>query len=114
MRHDQCLKNITGGRKNLAPLDLQTLTAFDNNYYKNLIVEKGLLHSDQQLYNGGSTDSLVKTYSNNVETFNKDFVTAKIKMGDIEPLARLGRTIGRPTNSGYIMKSRKKKKKKNK
>jgi peroxidase len=80
MRQDQCPKNITGGRKNLAPLDLQTPTAFDNNYYKNLIVEKGLLHSDQQLYNGGSTDSLVKTYSNNVETFNKDFVTAKIKM----------------------------------
>ncbi|XP_062172395.1 peroxidase 4-like [Alnus glutinosa] len=60
LRQDQCPRK-TGGRKNLAPLDLQTPTAFDNNYYKNLIEEKGLLHSDQQLYNGGSTDSLVKT-----------------------------------------------------
>jgi peroxidase len=85
LRQDQCPRN-TGGRKNLAPLDLQTPTAFDNNYYKNLIKEKGLLHSDQILYNGGSTDSLVKTYSNNAETFNEDFVAAMIKMGDIEPL----------------------------
>ncbi|KAB1225697.1 Peroxidase 4 [Morella rubra] len=84
-RRSQCPKN-TDGRKVLAPLDLQTPTHFDNKYYKNLLSKKGLLHSDQQLYNGGSTDSLVKTYSNNGETFFKDFVTAMIKMGDIDPL----------------------------
>ncbi|KAG2669851.1 hypothetical protein I3760_14G054400 [Carya illinoinensis] len=76
----------TGGRKNLAPLDIQTPNHFDNKYFKNLLSQKGLLHSDQQLYNGGSTDSLVKTYVNNPKTFNDDFVTAMIKMGDIEPL----------------------------
>lgn len=85
LRQDQCPRK-TGGRKNLAPLDLQTPTAFDNNYYKNLINKKGLLHSDQILYNGGSSDSLVKTYSNDDKTFNEDFVTAIIKMGDISPL----------------------------
>jgi peroxidase len=84
-RQAQCPRN-TGGRKNLAPLDLQTPTAFDNKYYDNLIEKKGLLHSDQILYNGGSTDSLVKTYSNDAKTFNEDFVTAMIKMGDIDPL----------------------------
>lgn len=84
-RRSQCPKN-TDGRKVLAPLDLQTPTHFDNKYYKNLLSKKGLLHSDQQLYNGGSTDSLVKTYSNDGETFFKDFVTAMIKMGDIDPL----------------------------
>ena len=85
MRQDQCPRN-TGGRKNLAPLDLQTPTAFDNKYFQNLINKKGLLHSDQELYNGGSTDSLVKTYSNNAKAFYDDFVVAMIKMGDIEPL----------------------------
>ncbi|XP_059429952.1 peroxidase 4-like [Corylus avellana] len=84
-RQDQCPRN-TGGRKNLAPLDVETPTTFDNKYYDNLIEEKGLLHSDQILYNGGSTDSLVKTYSKDAKTFNDDFVTAMIKMGDIDPL----------------------------
>lgn len=74
------------GDNNLAPLDVQTPTAFDNNYYKNLISQKGLLHSDQVLFNGGSTDSLVRTYSRNPKTFSSDFVTAMIKMGDIDPL----------------------------
>lgn len=70
----------------MAPLDLQTPTTFDNNYYENLIYLKGLLHSDQQLYSNGSTDSLVKTYSMNPTQFCSDFVAAIIKMGDITPL----------------------------
>ncbi|KAF5470358.1 hypothetical protein F2P56_010877, partial [Juglans regia] len=85
LRRSTCPRK-TGGRKNLAPMDIQTPNHFDNKYFKNLLSQKGLLHSDQVLYNGGSTDSLVKTYSNNRKTFNNDFVTAMIKMGDIEPL----------------------------
>ncbi|CAL5426971.1 unnamed protein product [Camellia sinensis] len=71
---------------NLAPLDLQSPTFFDNNYYKNLIMQKGLLHSDQELYNGGSTDSLVKQYIRDPQSFNSDFGAAMVKMGDISPL----------------------------
>ncbi|KAL1177542.1 hypothetical protein V6Z11_A03G037900 [Gossypium hirsutum] len=41
---------------------------------------------NQELFNGGSTDSLVKTYSSNVKKFYSDFVAAIIKMGDIKPL----------------------------
>ncbi|KAJ3682889.1 hypothetical protein LUZ60_013116 [Juncus effusus] len=74
------------GDGNLSPLDVQTPTTFDNNYYKNLLNFEGLLHSDQQLYNNGSTDSLVTTYSNDGATFNSDFANAMIKMGDISPL----------------------------
>ena len=70
----------------MAPLDLQTPTSFDNNYFKNLIQNKGLLHSDQELFNGGSADSIVRAYSNSQSSFNSDFVTAMIKMGDIKPL----------------------------
>ncbi|XVE52244.1 hypothetical protein DITRI_Ditri02bG0107500 [Diplodiscus trichospermus] len=81
-----CPRATGSGDNNLAPLDIQTPTFFDNNYFKNLINRRGLLHSDQQLFNGGSTDSIVQGYSNNPNSFTSDFVTAMIKMGDISPL----------------------------
>lgn len=70
----------------MAPLDLRTPTRFDNSYYKNLVAKRGLLHSDQELFNGGSEDALVRSYSNNNNAFFKDFVAAMIKMGNISPL----------------------------
>ncbi|KAG1338116.1 peroxidase 4 [Cocos nucifera] len=85
-RQANCPSTSGSGDNNLAPLDLQTPTCFDKNYYKNLINKKGLLHSDQELFNGGSTDSQVTTYSNNPSTFNSDFVAGMIGMGDINPL----------------------------
>ncbi|OVA12662.1 Plant peroxidase [Macleaya cordata] len=85
-RQGNCPRTSGSGDNNLAPLDVQTPTSFDNNYFKNLISNKGLLHSDQQLFNGGSTDSQVRTYSNNPSTFSADFAAAMIKMGDIKPL----------------------------
>ena len=81
------------GDNRISPLDLKTPTAFDNYYYKNLISQKGLLRSDQQLFNGGSTDSLVKKYSEDTETFYSDFVEAIIKMGDLQPLTGLSGEI---------------------
>lgn len=75
----------SGGDNNLAPLD-PTTRVFDNAYFKDLPVQKGLLHSDQQLFSGGSTDSLVKTYISNPATFNSDFATAMVKMGNIKLL----------------------------
>ncbi|XP_057512691.1 peroxidase 4-like [Actinidia eriantha] len=85
-RQGTCPNSTGSGDDNLAPLDLQTPNFFDNNYFKNLIVQKGLLHSDQVLHDGGSTDSLVETYSKNPSTFSSDFAAAMIKMGDISPL----------------------------
>ncbi|KAH9314542.1 hypothetical protein KI387_023169, partial [Taxus chinensis] len=76
----------SSGDNNLSPLDLQTPTTFDNKYYKNLRSQKGLLHSDQQLFNGGSADSQVTTYSINKNTFFSDFSAAMVKMGAISPL----------------------------
>ncbi|KAL7248665.1 hypothetical protein ACSBR2_003417 [Camellia fascicularis] len=76
----------TGGDNNLAPLDTTSPTAFDNAYYKNLQGQKGLLHSDQELFNGGSTDAQVNTYSTNSATFFTDFGNAMVKMGNLSPL----------------------------
>ncbi|XP_059074198.1 cationic peroxidase 1-like isoform X1 [Cryptomeria japonica] len=77
---------LSGGDNNLSPLDLQTPTTFDNDYYMNLMSQSGLLHSDQELFNGGSADSQVTTYSNNQNTFFTDFASAMVNMGNINPL----------------------------
>lgn len=76
----------SGGDSNLAPLDIQTPSQFDNKYYQNLEARRGLLQSDQELFNGGSQDSLVKSYSSDGEAFRRDFASAMVKMGNLSPL----------------------------
>lgn len=75
----------TGGDTNLAPLD-QTPARFDNTYYRDLVARRGLFHSDQELFNGGSQDALVRSYSVNGALFFRDFGAAMVKMGNISPL----------------------------
>ncbi|RVW47909.1 Lignin-forming anionic peroxidase [Vitis vinifera] len=85
-RRRRCPANNGNGDDNLAPLELVTPNSFDNNYFKNLIRRKGLLQSDQVLFSGGSTDTIVNEYSKSPKTFRSDFASAMVKMGDIEPL----------------------------
>ncbi|KAH9658766.1 peroxidase 5 [Citrus sinensis] len=95
-RRRQCPAN--GGDSNLSPLDLVTPNSFDNNYFKNLIQKKGLLASDQVLFSGGSTDSIVDEYSKNPSKFKSDFAAAMIKMADISPLTGSAGEIRRVCN----------------
>lgn len=75
------------GRDNrLFPLDKATRQHFDNCYYKNLLTEMGLLHSDQVLTNSSFTLSLVNKYASRSSTFFKDFAKSMVKMGNIKPL----------------------------
>ncbi|CAI0549203.1 unnamed protein product [Linum tenue] len=60
--------------------------SFDNNYFRNLVQREGLLETDQVLFSGGSTDSIVTEYSRSPSRFSADFTTARIKVGDIQPL----------------------------
>ncbi|GMY25655.1 cationic peroxidase 1-like [Fagus crenata] len=90
----------TGGDNNLAPLDVTSPTSFDNAYFKNLLNNKGLLHSDQQLFNGVSTDSQVNAYSSNMGTFLADFANAMVKMGNLSPLTGTSGQIR--TNCGKV------------
>lgn len=85
-RRRQCPGTNGVGDSKLAPLDLVTPNTFDNNYFKNLMQKKDLLISDQVLFNGGSTDSIVSEYSRNPRIFLSDFASAMVKMGDIELL----------------------------
>ncbi|KAK7349719.1 hypothetical protein VNO77_07322 [Canavalia gladiata] len=75
----------SGGDSNLSPLD-STPANFDVSYFSGLVQNYGLLHSDQELFNGGSVDALVKQYSYDTQTFYNDFVTSMIKMGNIQPI----------------------------
>ncbi|KAI9177474.1 hypothetical protein LWI28_015657 [Acer negundo] len=75
----------SGGDNNLGPFD-DTPNRFDNNYYQNLVKQRGLLHSDQVLFNNGSQDATVRNYSTNAAAFLKDFGAAMVKMGNIGPL----------------------------
>ncbi|KAF8656576.1 hypothetical protein HU200_060637 [Digitaria exilis] len=52
----------------------------------NLLSQKGLLHSDQELFNGGSTDNTVRNFASNPSAFSTAFATAMVKMGNISPL----------------------------
>ncbi|KAG0546311.1 hypothetical protein BDA96_02G436700 [Sorghum bicolor] len=73
------------GDSTLAPLDAASPTAFDNAYFSNLMSHKGLLHSDQQLFNGGSTDSTVRSFASSASAFSNAFATAMVNMGNIAP-----------------------------
>ncbi|KAK6134326.1 hypothetical protein DH2020_031949 [Rehmannia glutinosa] len=83
-RRGTCPPSVGG--TNLVALDIQTPNRFDNNYYTNLLTRRGLLHSDQELFNNGSQDALVRVYGSNIATFRSDFAAAMIRMGNISPL----------------------------
>ncbi|KAM0842304.1 hypothetical protein ACQ4PT_058438 [Festuca glaucescens] len=92
-RQSNCPRTTGSGDNNLAPLDLQTPTVFENAYYKNLVQKRALLHSDQELFNGGAADAQVRSYVSSQEAFFKDFVVGMIKMGDVAPLTGLNGQI---------------------
>ncbi|KAF8399719.1 hypothetical protein HHK36_015589 [Tetracentron sinense] len=85
-RQATCPQDTGNGDRNLAPLDSITANHFDNSYFQGLMNRRGLLHSDQVLFNGGSTDSIVTGYRNNPTTFSTDFANAMVKMGNLSPL----------------------------
>jgi peroxidase len=84
-RRLSCPSN-NAGISNLAPLDPATPYILDNRYYKNLMKRRGLLHSDQLLFNRGATDDIVANYRKDQSSFFADFAAAMVKMGDINPL----------------------------
>ncbi|CAN6456273.1 unnamed protein product [Victoria cruziana] len=75
----------SGGDNNLSPLD-PTPTRFDGAYFANLMSRRGLLHSDQELFNNGTTDQTVRAYRFNPRLFAADFASAMVKMGNLSPL----------------------------
>ena len=86
---------VVGGDDNLAALDMSTPTRFDNGYFRNLMARQGLLHSDQELFNGGSQDAWVRLYARSNHALAQDFIVAMVKMGNITPLTGFNGEIRR-------------------
>ena len=80
-----CPQTVGSGDGSLANLDTTTPNAFDNAYYTNLMSQRGLLHSDQVLFNNDTTDNTVRNFASNPAAFSSAFTTAMIKMGNIAP-----------------------------
>ncbi|CAL4915077.1 unnamed protein product [Urochloa decumbens] len=83
-----CPAQAGSGDGALEPLDETSPDAFDNDYYGNLLSQRGLLHSDQALFGGGggATDALVRTYASDAGQWGSDFAAAMVRMASIGPL----------------------------
>ncbi|KAG1366309.1 putative Peroxidase 53 [Cocos nucifera] len=77
-----------GDGTTLNNLDLTKPNTFDNNYFTNLLSNRGLLQSDQELLSttGASTAWIVNSFASSQSTFFQNFVQSMIKMGNISPL----------------------------
>ena len=71
----------------MVQLDDVTPFKMDNQYYKNLLVYRGLLSSDEVLFTDSpATAELVKLYAANQDIFFQHFAQSIVKMGNISPL----------------------------
>ncbi|CAL9001725.1 unnamed protein product [Prunus brigantina] len=70
-------QNVTGD------LDA-TPVVFDNQYFKDLVAERGFLNSDQTLFTFPETRAFVQLFSRDQHEFFKAFVEGMIKMGDLQ------------------------------
>ncbi|KAI4300676.1 hypothetical protein L6164_034025 [Bauhinia variegata] len=77
-----------GNGSSLNNLDPSSPDTFDNNYFSNLVNNRGLLQSDQELFstNGSATISIVNNFSSNQTAFFQAFARSMINMGNISPL----------------------------
>ncbi|XVF66228.1 hypothetical protein PTKIN_Ptkin10aG0018800 [Pterospermum kingtungense] len=70
----------------LVPFDPVTPNRLANNYYKNLKSSRGLLASDQVLWDSVLTRKLVKKNVNHPRTWAAKFAAAMVHMGSIDVL----------------------------
>ncbi|KAK1277254.1 Peroxidase 5 [Acorus gramineus] len=70
----------------IAPLDFSTPNRLDNEYYKNLKRNRGLLTSDQTLMSDRSTASMVNNNARHGSYWAAKFGEAMVRMGSIEVL----------------------------
>ncbi|XP_062216998.1 peroxidase 5-like [Phragmites australis] len=77
----------------MVAMDPVTPTAFDTNYYANVVANRGLLSSDQALLSDPTTAAQVVGYTNSPDSFQADFAAAMVKMGAIGVLTGSSGTI---------------------
>lgn len=76
-----------GGDGEYVELDGETPTAFDNQYYKNLVHGKGLLDTDQKLLADSRTGGFVRSYANQrSQAFVGQFAQSMRRLGEAQVL----------------------------
>ncbi|CAL0322835.1 unnamed protein product [Lupinus luteus] len=75
----------TCAKNNASPvfLDQSTPFVFDNQFYKQILLKRGVLFIDSQLALDPSSRGLVSTFASNGDNFQQRFADAMIKMGNI-------------------------------
>lgn len=78
--------NNGGASDPTVPLDYVTPNRLDNEYYANLKNHRGVLTSDQTLFNSPSTANIVRRNANSGGAWANKFAAAMVKMGSIDTL----------------------------
>lgn len=77
-------KNCGRNPYNLANLDVTTPMSFDTAFYTNLQQKKGLLSTDQALFQDSRTSSFVGMLSSQGDLFFSQFAASMVKLGNIQ------------------------------
>lgn len=80
------LCNTNGNVDPAAFLDQNTSFTVDNEFYKQILLKRGILKIDQQLALDSSTSRFVSGFASNGDEFDESFANAMIKMGKIDVL----------------------------
>ncbi|KAK7270978.1 hypothetical protein RJT34_26534 [Clitoria ternatea] len=82
------LKTIcpNGNSTKTANLDVRTPTVFDNKYYTDVINRQGVFTSDQDLLFHKETKGLVHAFANDQNLFFQKFVSAMVKLSQLDVL----------------------------
>ena len=76
-----------GGDGEYVELDGETPTAFDNQYYKNLMRGRGVLDTDQKMLPDSRTGALVRAFANQPsQIFTHQFAQSMRKLGEAQVL----------------------------
>ncbi|XP_077247459.1 peroxidase 44-like [Tasmannia lanceolata] len=67
-------------------LDQNTSFIFDNQYYNQLLMKRGIMQIDQELSLDGSTSGIVSSFGSDGAGFLTKFANAMVKLGSIEVL----------------------------
>ncbi|XP_050387916.1 peroxidase 44-like, partial [Argentina anserina] len=79
------LKNMCAGPNDpTAFLDQKTSFAFDNEYYNQVNLKRGVMQIDQELSLDKSTAGIVSGFASNGGRFSQSFATAMLKMGSLQ------------------------------
>ena len=77
----------TGGDAEYVELDGETPTAFDKQFYKNLLHGKGLLDTDQKLLADSRTGGFVRSYADQKsQAFVGQFAQSMRRLGEVQVL----------------------------